>query len=108
MNFDGHAVMKLIAILSPFFLTGCDYAIEKGTAKYLKMSLKETCGKKDQSCIAAVESQFDACHAKYEDAWRDLLNSSDVDEGKFQAAYSEKLYACIVDKEGKPYFYYNP
>lgn len=101
--------IRFISVLClSIVLTGCDSAIEKVMAKYLKMSLKDTCGKQDPACVAAVDSQFDACHAKYEGDWRALLNSTDSEEASFQAVYSTNLYGCIVDKEGKPYFFHNP
>lgn len=101
-------IIKIVVlILSVGALAGCDKTLYDMTAQYLKASLIDTCGESDPDCISAVKNQFDSCHKKYEKTWYAYMHSSASKEDKLLAAYSTKLYACIVDKDGNPYFIYD-
>ena len=102
------ALKNPVLLLCLFLLTGCDQAANYAAAQYLKVSLKETCGQQDAACIAAVETQFDPCHLKYKQHWDAYMNAIGKKEDEYLATYSINMYACIVDKDGKPYFVYNP
>ena len=97
-----------LVFLLPMFLASCDQALNKVGAEYLKMSLKDACGDEDPDCIAAVDDQFDACHAKYEKDWNNYMNSSSSKEDELLEIYSKGLFACIVDPDGDSYFVFDP
>ncbi|HEO65589.1 MAG TPA: hypothetical protein ENI73_06930 [Spirochaetes bacterium] len=99
--------LGLLIFLTTCF-TGCDQLVNKIATTYLKSSLKDTCGEDDPACIAAVEKQFDTCHKRSEKEWDSYINSSSSNEDKLLEIYSEKMYSCIVNDKGEPYFYYNP
>lgn len=102
-------IIKIVVlILSVGALVGCDKTIYDMAAQYLKASLIDACGESDPDCIVAVKNQFDFCHKKHEKAWYAYMRSGTSKEDELLAAYSIKLYACIVDKDGNPYFVYNP
>lgn len=96
-----------IVFFVSILLVSCDQALNKAGSLYLKKSLKDTCGE-DPACVAAVEKQFGPCHSKYEADWNKYMNSSSAKEDELLKIYSEKLYSCIVDENGEPYFEYNP
>jgi hypothetical protein len=85
------------------FLTSCDSAV----VSYSKMEMKEACGKEDLECIAAVDSQYDACHAKYKNEWKAIDEARNSEVDKFMEIYATKLNACIVDKNGESFFSYD-
>jgi len=89
-------------------LVACDAAISRVSAEYLKYSLREVCGEEDPACIEAVNTQFDACHDRYRDEWNAYMNSSVAGEDALLEDYSRKMYACIVDENGEPWFVYDP
>ena len=97
----------LLAIFFTLILAGCDQLLNKAGAQYLKFSLKDACGEEDTACIAAVESQFDPCQEKYEKEWNAYMNSSTSTEDELLKIYSEKMYGCIVDEDGDPYFVFS-
>jgi len=80
----------------------------KAGAEFLKAALKANCGDEDAACIAAVNSQFDSCQSKYEKEWNDYMHSSISKEDELLEMYSLKMFGCIVDENGEPYFEYNP
>jgi len=89
-------------------LAGCNEVINRASAEYLKYSLREVCGEDDPACIAAVDAQFDDCHDKSRGEWNAYMNSSLTDQDALLEAYSLKIYACIVDENGEPWFVYDP
>lgn len=105
MNIISNIAMVLLV---PTFLAGCDQALNKVGAEYLKISLKDTCGDEDPDCIAAVDTQFDSCHSKYEQDWNNYMNSSSSKEDELLEIYSKGLFACIVDQDGDSYFVFDP
>jgi len=98
----------LLVILFTLILAGCDQLLNKAGAQYLKLSLKDACGEEDAACISAVENQFDPCQEKYEKEWNTYINSSTSNEDELLKNYSEKMYGCIVDEDGDPYFVFDP
>ena len=98
----------LLAIFFTLILAGCDQLLNKAGAQYLKFSLKDACGEEDTACIAAVENQFDSCQEKYEKEWNVYMNSSTSNEDELLKNYSDKMYGCIVDEDGDPYFVFDP
>ena len=105
--------MHFFIKLSVFWLVGislwgCNQVIDKAGAEYLKIHLKKTCGDEEVSCVAAVEEQFDSCHGKYQEAWSNYMNSSLSEEDELLEIYAKGVYGCIVDKDGGPYFVYDP
>jgi hypothetical protein len=95
--------MKLITIICmTLCMTACSEAdfeelIFRETLKY---NLSGTCGKEDQACKTAVDTQTKDCMVKSN--WRQFLkNNDDKDES---IRFKQAFYACIVDAEGKPYF----
>ena len=105
--------MRLFIKLAVFGLVapslwGCNQAIDKAALGYLKAHLKNTCGDEDAACVAAVDEQFDSCHDEYQEAWDNYMSSSISEEGELLEIYSKGLYGCIVDKDGDPYFLYDP
>lgn len=94
--------------LSVLFLMGCDGLIDTGIDEYFLRSLKDICGNKDKACISAVEQQFDSCRERYKREWESYMNSSIKEEDKILEIYSNKLYLCIIDENGDPYFYFDP
>ena len=85
-------------------LASCNSAIEQALIGYSKTGLKDACGKEDLACIAAVDSQFDACHTQYENEWSAFQKASNSEADKLMDAYGAKLAACIVDENGESYF----
>ncbi len=103
----------LVMCLLSIFTASCDLVfndqvLNKAGSMYLKKSLRETCGEKDPDCIAAVNTQFDSCHSKYEEDWNKYMNSSSSREDELLEIYSRKVYGCILDKDGDPYFVFDP
>ncbi len=90
------------------FMASCDQVLNKAGSEFLKMGLKDTCGEEDPACIAAVISQFDSCHTKYEKDWNRYMNSSLSNEDELLEVYSRGVYGCIVDEDGDPYFVFDP
>ncbi len=86
-----------------FALAGCDMLADKAAVEMLKASLKAVCGDEDKACIAAVETQFEACHEKYRSEWKAFMDSEGEDEALLDA-YNDKVTGCIVDENGNPYF----
>lgn len=84
-------------------LAGCDMLADKAAVEMLKASLKTVCGDDDKACIAAVDSQFDACHEKYSADWKAFVDAEGEDEALLDA-YNQKITNCIVDENGAPYF----
>ena len=104
-----HTINKLAIIcLFTTFVASCDQILDKAASEYLKISLKDTCGEEDPACIAGVTDQFDSCHSKYEEDWNKYINSSSSQEDEFLEIYSKKVYGCIVDEDGDPYFIFDP
>lgn len=103
-------IINKIAIIFLFtaLLTSCDQVLNKAGSKYLKISLKDTCGEEDPACIAAVVAQFDSCHSKYEADWNKYMNSNSSQEDELLEIYSKGVYGCIVDEDGNPYFVFDP
>lgn len=97
-----------MAVLFATLLAGCDNAVNYAGAQYLKMSLKEVCGEDDPECIAAVDTQFDTCQEKYKDDWAAYMEANPSKEDELLATYSTNMYGCIVDKDGNPYFVFDP
>ena len=97
-----------IFVLLLMLLTSCDQIVNKVGSEYLKISLKDTCGKDHPACVAAVDEQFDSCHSKYEHDWNNYINSSLSKEDALLKIYSENMYGCIVDENGAPYFVFDP
>lgn len=105
MSFNLRIAMLLTIAL---ILGGCDKILNKAGAQYLKVSMKDICGDDDPACVAAVDEQFDSCHEKYEEDWTRYMDSSVEKEDDLLRIYSEKLYGCIVDEDGSPYFFFDP
>jgi hypothetical protein len=101
-----HKMKLLLTIV--IVASGCGQALNRAGAEYLKISLKDTCGKEDKACIAAVDKQFDSCHRLYKENWDKYMDSSSQKDGQLMEVYSIKMYACIVDEKSEPYFNYNP
>ena len=95
--------MKIfIAFLISLSLLSCsEGAIEEFSfRKTLEFSLVDLCGAEDKDCIEAVKSQIVGCMEKSD--WRAFFNDDDnPDELK---RFTGVFYACIVDKDGEPYF----
>jgi hypothetical protein len=89
-------------------LAACEDAVNRGSAELLKYSLREACGEQDPACIEAVNSQFDACHARYAGEWSAYLNGSFRDEDALLGEYLRKIYGCLVDADGEPLFFFEP
>lgn len=89
-------------------LVACNEAINRASAEFLKYSLRDVCGEDDPACIEAVNTQFDTCHEKYNKEWNAYMNSSFAEEDALLEDYSRKMYACIVDENGEPWFIYDP
>lgn len=108
----GVSVLPLQKIMYVTFIclifSGCNQAFNTAGAQYLKLGLKKACFEEDPACVAAVNDQFDACHEKYEKKWDAYMNSSTSDEDELLKLYSEKMYSCIVDDNGNPYFLFEP
>lgn len=102
------SVKIIIAMFFVVFLSGCDNAINYAGSRYLKMSLKDVCGEEDKECIAAVDEQFDPCHDKYKADWDAYMEASESEEDVHLERYSTSMYGCIVDKDGSPYFVFDP
>ena len=98
----------ICAMFFVIMLSGCDNAINYAGAQYLKISLKEVCGEEDRECIAAVDKQFDPCHDKFKADWAAYMKASASKEDEYLVCYSENMYGCIVDKDGIPYFVFDP
>jgi major membrane immunogen (membrane-anchored lipoprotein) len=95
--------MKLVLVIFiSLYLTACSEAdfeefIFRETLKY---NLSDTCGKDDQGCKNAVDTQTKSCMVKSN--WRQFLkNKDDKDES---IRFKKEFYACIVDTDGNPYF----
>lgn len=74
----------------------------------MKTGLIEACGKQDKACIAAVKAQFDVCHKEYNKEWHAYMNAGlFVDDDKLLEIYTGKIYSCVVDADGDPYFVSN-
>ena len=82
--------------------------LPEAVSLYLKISFKDSCGEEDIPCVAAVEGQFDSCRSKYEEDWNKYMNSSSSNEDELLEIYWEKMYGCIVDENGEPYFIFDP
>lgn len=76
-------------------------------AKLVKQQLTESC-EDDSDCAYAVRMQFDACHRKFRKEWQAYMDASGSEEDRYLTEYSNKLYACIVNEDGEPYFEYQP
>lgn len=100
-------LLVLLALCLPG-LVACDQAINRAAAEYLKYSLREVCGEDDPACIEAVNTQFDPCHEKYSEEWAAYMKSSLAEEDALLEYYSRKMYACILDENGEPWFVYDP
>ena len=104
-----HRTSKFTNVLFfSMFLASCDQVLNKAGSEYLKVILKDTCGEDDVACVAAVDGQFDVCHRKYEAGWNKYMNSYSSNEDELLKIYSEKMYGCIVDENGAPYFVFDP
>lgn len=95
--------MKGIAIigLSLLLISCSDGDIDEfAFRKTMEYSLVDLCGEKDKACIAAVKAQVKPCMEKSD--WRRYVANEDSDEELKR--FTDKFYACIVDKDGDPYF----
>ena len=101
-------VRLVFLILLALPLSGCDQWLNRASAEFVKIGLKEVCGEEDKECLAAVEAQFDSCHKKYEKEWEAYMEASTAKEDEFLEIYLKGVYACIVDEDGQPYFEYDP
>ena len=97
-----------IFLLIPMLLAGCDQIFNSAGPKYLKLSLKNTCGESDPACVAAVDEQFDSCHSKHEEHWKRYMASGLEQEDELLKMYSENMFGCILSEDGEPYFFYDP
>lgn len=96
-------LMRIIGILSVLLvLCSCsDEKIEEfAFRKTLEISLVDLCGEENKECIMAVKSQISACMEKSQ--WRKYLENEDNKEELNR--FTKEFYACIVDKDGNPYF----
>lgn len=89
-----------LLLASSLLLPACDNVL---TAP-MKLTLKYVCKDDDEACVAAVDQQFDSCHAKYKKYWDDALNSNSSNEDELMEKYNSRVTTCIVDKDGNPYF----
>lgn len=89
-----------VLLASSIFLSACDNVL---TAP-MKLTLKYICKDDDGACVAAVDQQFDSCHAKYKKYWDAALSSSAEDEDELMEAYNSRVTLCIVDDNGNPHF----
>ena len=99
-----HKITLLLFLAVP--LAGCDQLADKIVKEYLKSELRDVCGEDDPECIASVDNQFDACQDRYEKEWGEYMNSVPSKEEGLMEVYSKKMYSCIVDDNGEPYFFY--
>lgn len=90
-------------VLSTLILASCsDAQLEEfAFRKTIEYELIELCGKDDDKCISAVEDQTGDCMEKSD--WRRYLENQENQEELKR--FRDTFYACIVDEEGKPYFY---
>ena len=79
--------------------------LNDAAAVFVKTGLIEACGKKDKACITAVNTQFDACQKKYKKEWHAYMNAGLFeDDDKLLDIYTRRMYSCIVNDKGQPYF----
>jgi len=90
----------VILLASSMLLPACDNVL---TAP-MKLTLKYVCKDDDEACVAAVDQQFDSCHAKYKKYWDAALNSNAENEDELMEQYNSRITLCIVDDDGNPYF----
>lgn len=88
--------------------TGCDIVAQKATGQIMKMKMAEICGEEDKGCLAAVDEQYGACETKYKKEWSAYMNVRSSEEDAVLDDYMSKLFTCVVDADGDPYFEYNP
>lgn len=96
--------MKLLCmIIAMLCLAACSekQAEEFAFRKVLELELIKLCGDADKECGEAVKTQIKGCMEKSD--WRKYLQSQD-DKAEFKR-FTNAFYACIVDKNGKPYFH---
>ena len=89
-------------------VVGCTSMTQKTTGHFLKKRMIEICGKEDEACVAAVDAQYDACEKKYEKEWDAYMNASPAKEDALMDRYLSRLFACVVDQNGRAYFAYKP
>lgn len=94
-----------VCLLGP---VACDQAVDRASSEYLKYSLRQACGEDDSACIDAVNAQFDDCHANYRGQWDAYIDSTSSDEDAMLGVYLRGIYGCVVDKDGQPWFVYDP
>ena len=85
---------------------GCDRIAQKATGEIFKIEMVEICGEEDKGCLAAVDEQYGACETKYGNEWSAYMNARSSKE--LLDDYMSKLFTCVVDVDGDPYFEYNP
>lgn len=97
-------IQYFLILLLPI-LVSCDSMLNDAAAVFAKTGLIEACGKQDKACITAVNTQFDACHKKYNKEWHAYMNAGlFADDDKLLEIYINHIFGCIVDADGDPYF----
>lgn len=87
---------------------GCDRVVQKATGQILKIKMVEICGEEDKGCLAAVDEQYGPCETKYKNEWSAYMNARSSKEDALLDDYMSKLFTCVVDVDGDPYFEYSP
>jgi hypothetical protein len=87
---------------------GCDVVVQKATGQIIKMKMADICGEEDKGCLAAVDKQYGACETKYKNEWSAYMNAGSSKEDALLDDYMAKLFTCVVDVDGDPYFEYSP
>lgn len=72
----------------------------------LKDIIIEQCKTNDSpECVSAVNEQFDSCLKRYDEEWNTFKTSrTEEEENQATTALGNKLTACIIDKDGEPFF----
>jgi hypothetical protein len=87
---------------------GCDMVAQKATGQIIKIKMVEICGEEDKGCLAAVDEQYGACETKYKNEWSAYMTARSSKEDALLDDYMAKLFTCVVDVDGDPYFEYSP
>jgi len=71
----------------------------------LKEIIIESCKENDsESCVSAVNQQFDGCLKRYQNDWDKFMKSSGSELDHIVNVLGVKISACIVDEDGEPFF----
>ena len=102
--------LGVVALIAAFTsAVGCDDAsLQRLSGELISDGMIEICGEDDPPCISAVNHQFPGCESQFENEWKLYWEADSKDEDPLLNDYMAKIYDCIVDEDGLPYFEFTP